>query len=242
MEPTLLELRWSIVEAVELLGQADVPLDTRADRARALLLAALCRFHHTTEYIPHAPSIEPNPPTTNTIPNDLDLDDSIWPQPRRLSDYRQERGMRIPEFTAFLGILHHEYAAVVHRHPVDRRLRDQIAFKLGVHWSAIAEFLPAHRQPIKPPPPPVPIPNPSGEVPSQPWYLVDAYTGQIVSGPHHEPVPLNGYYMVEPLSRMCTNLIVLDDYSGTEEDQLPPEGYSDKELRSIYGDGAWDDD
>ena len=45
-------------------------------------------------------------------------------------------------FGDWLGIAHFEYAAVIHRLPVDRRLRDQIAYKLGVAWQAIAEFMP----------------------------------------------------------------------------------------------------
>jgi hypothetical protein len=40
--------------------------------------------------------------------------------------------MHIPAFTAFLGITHQEYAHVFYRQPLDRRVRDQIAYKLGV--------------------------------------------------------------------------------------------------------------
>jgi hypothetical protein len=31
-----------------------------------------------------------------------------------------------------LGITHQEYSHVIHRLPVDQRLRDQIAYKLGI--------------------------------------------------------------------------------------------------------------
>ena len=58
------------------------------------------------------------------------------PTPRSLADYRQERGMRIPAFTAFLGVTLDDYAQVVQRGPVDRRLRDQIAYRLRVPWPA----------------------------------------------------------------------------------------------------------
>ena len=54
--------------------------------------------------------------------------------------------MHIPAFTAFLGITHQEYAHVFYREPLDRRVRDQIAYKLGVDWREIAEFMPAQPQ------------------------------------------------------------------------------------------------
>lgn len=235
MEPTLMELRRTMVEAIELLDQSLVPLDPHTHRARAVLLAALCRFYCSSGREDALPSEAP------VHQDNDDLDDIAWPPAPSLSDYRQERGMRIHEFTDWLGIAHYEYANVVHRVPVDRRLRDQIAFRLGVRWTEIAEFGPKQPQP-EPPPLPELIPAlPGSPPPNEPWYLIDEYTGKIVSGPHHEPVPENGWHTQEPLTGKGTNLISLSSYPGTEEQGLPPDGYSDDILQILYG-NADDDD
>jgi hypothetical protein len=39
-----------------------------------------------------------------------------------------------------------------------------------------------------------------------------------------------------------TNLVTLIPPWASEEDQLPPEGYSDEDLEAIYGDSATQDD
>ena len=88
---------------------------------------------------------------------------------------------------AMLGITHQEYAHVMHRRPVDRRIRDQIADKLGIRWSAIAEFMPEAALPWLEI---ASIPAPAGAPPpAEPWYLVQQTTGRIVSGPHDAPLP-----------------------------------------------------
>jgi len=56
--------------------------------------------------------------------DDVDSVDLAPLTARSLSEYRQERGMHIPAFTAFLGITHQEYAHVIYRQPLDRRVRD----------------------------------------------------------------------------------------------------------------------
>jgi hypothetical protein len=148
--------------------------------------------------------------------------DALHPAPRRLADYRQERNLSMRDFTDLLGITQQEYAHVIHRLPIDRRLRDQIAYKLGVPWSAIAEFMPGAALPW---PETTPIPAPAGAPPpSEPWYVVHPTTGRIVSGPHNEPLPENAAYVHDPLTYNTTNLVVLFDRTN-EEAQLPPEGY-----------------
>jgi len=65
--------------------------------------------------------------------------------------------MTLPQFTEWLGIAHFEYAAVVHRQRVDHGLRDQIAYRLGVPKTQIAEFLPPQPR-LRP----LPLPAPDG--------------------------------------------------------------------------------
>jgi hypothetical protein len=130
METNLESLRAAVVAAVDILGRTTDPAGDRAQRALALLAHALAA----------APA--DRGAAEADAAGELALVAAAWLQPRRLTDYRQERGMTIPQFTAFLGIAHFEYAQVVHRQKVDPRLRDQIAFRLGVPWQAIAEFMP----------------------------------------------------------------------------------------------------
>lgn len=242
-EPTLLELRWCMIEAVNVLQDETIPLEKRTQDARATLFAALCRFYDSYPEEQTASSSEPvHQIAGEFIDNEVNLAELESPA-RSLSDYREERKMHIPDFTDFLGILHPEYADVVHRLPVDRRVRDQIAFRLGVHWTEIAEFMPRQNQPEIPLPPIAPIPAPEGTPPpEEPWYLVERFTGKIVSGPHNEPVPLNGFYVAEPLTGECGNIIELaEPLNGIEEESLPPGGYNAEELYYVYGIGNAED-
>jgi hypothetical protein len=188
-----------VVEAISILRCSEDALDARVHRVQAVLLAALWRLDAEApedltvlEIVPEAEM--PNQPSDD----DAESVDLAQPTPRSLADYRKEYGMTIPQFTDWLGIPHHEYAAVVYRMPVDPRLREQIAFRLGVSWRQIAEFLPP-----QPPPRPqlVPLPAPdAAEPPREPWYLVDDLTGKVLSGPHHEPLPANAAYLGDPLT------------------------------------------
>lgn len=242
MEAELRDLRAAVVEALHILRGDANPLDVRAGHADAVLTAALWRLRAvpiadapTEEEEPDGSAERASPPAAD----DRDADNGeaiVFPEPRPLAAYRQERRLTIPAFTDWLGILHHEYAAVVRRLPVDRRLRDQIAFKLGVPWREIAEFMPAPAP--APRPRPVPKPAPAGaRPPLRPWFLFDEDAGTIISGPHHEPIPANGWILGDPITWMPTNLVTLHDASGmTEEDRLPPEGYSAAERAQLYGD------
>jgi len=238
MEANQTHLRTSIIAALTILRHDTMSLEARVQDAEAALLAALvyCDAHTPEEAAPEAP--EPALPGIDAALADMEQIDRFHPEPRQLSAYRQERGMRIPAFTAFLGIAHHEYAAIVRRCPSDRRLRDQIAFKLGVAWQAIAEFMP--EPPPQPRSQPLPLPPREGaKPPSHPWYLVDEETGQVLSGPHTDPLPANAVYLGDPRTWEPSNLVVLHDYSAcTEEDQLPAEGFSAKEREAMYAD--WD--
>lgn len=239
MDANLLHLRTSVIEAVTILQKSHNPLDIRVDHANAVLRAALWHLGREQNEEPSATDVDPEVAVASERGDDeMEIIDSLHPTPRSLSDYRRDRGMRISAFTDWLGIPQHEYAHIIHRQPVDRRLRDHVAYKLGVEWRVIAEFMP------KPPPEPyvrlVPIPAPEGtEPPPEPWYLLDEETGQVISGPHTEPIPENAGYLSHPLIGNPCNLVVLYDLSGyTEENQLPPDGYSAKERSWRYDD--WD--
>jgi hypothetical protein len=211
---TELQLRAAVVAAVGALRQIADPVDDRVHQALTVLDQAL------------AISVE-TPDAEGASAGDGDeLVERVRPRPRSLSDYRQERGMSIPQFTDWLGIAHFEYAHVVHRQPVDPRLRDQIAFRLGVSWTQIAEFLPLE------PPPPEPVPATAGP-PREPWYLIE-----VLSGPHETPLPANACYLGDPATGAPTNFVVLHDDWPSEEEQLPPEGYTAAERRELYGDDA----
>jgi hypothetical protein len=239
MGTDLRHLRGALEEAITILEQDTTAIAARVDHTLAVLYATL--VHHRGALADPEPPLEADQDTQNEDQRaDGELDDSaiLFPPPHRLANYRQERGMHIPAFTAFLGITHVDYVAVVHRQAVDRRLRDQIAYKLGVRWQEIAEFM--SETPPKPQPQPVPIPAPDDALPPhRPWYLVDDETGRVLSGPHATPVPENGYYIGHLLAHKAPDLVVLHDFSGyTREDQLPPGGYTKKELQEMYPD--WD--
>ena len=134
----------------------------------------------------------------------------------------------VPPITTLLGITHQEYAHVIHRLPVDRRLRDQIAYNLGVHWSAIA----SHARSCAALAGDRPSRHLLDPGPCEPWYLVHQTTGRIVSGPHNEPLPENAAYYCDPLTQNTTNLVVLFPAWTSEEAQLPPEGYSAMEDKA----------
>jgi hypothetical protein len=232
MDASLLCLHASVVEAVTILQRDPAPLDARAHHALAVLQAALIYLQYNVVEEPPAPDLDGLDTTAAQVDDDTDSVDLAPLTARSLSDYRVERGMRIPAFTAFLGITHQEYAHVIHRQPLDRRVRDQIAYKLGVEWREIAEFMPAQPQTW---PEIVPLPAPDGEpLPPEPWYLVDEETGRITSGPHDTPIPANGGYLCDQLTYESTNLVALWYPSTSEEDQLPPEGYSARDLQLIY--------
>src|SRR4051812_44355395 len=86
-------------------------------------------------------------------------------------------------------------------------------------------------------PEPAPADAPS---PLEPWYLIDEETGRIVSGPHTMPIPANGGYLCDPLTNGPTNLVGLSYPLGCEEEQLPPEGFSARDLEIMYEEGAAD--
>ena len=238
MDTTLADLRASVIEALQILRADADPLNVRAISADAVLIAALWRL----EYIwgEAAPLAEEAPTVAAaSVPaadEETDALDDAYPHPRSLVEYRQERQMRISEFVDSLGIGHFEYLEVVHRRPVDRRLRDQIAFKLGVAWQEIAEFMPE-----QPGSRLVPLPPREGALPPrEPWYLFDDETGRIISGPHHEPLPENGHYLGDPITGASTSLVVLwDRLHLTEEGQLLPDGHGTKELADTYNDKDW---
>jgi hypothetical protein len=238
MDVALRELHASVVEAVTILQRDPAPLDARAHHTLAVLQAALLHLHSTmVEEEPPAPDPE-ELETDAQVDDDTDSVDLVPLAARSLSDYRQERGMNIPAFTAFLGITHQEYAHVVYRQPLDRRVRDQIAFKLGVDWREIAEFMPAQPQTW---PEIVPLPASEGEPPPpEPWYLVDHVTGRITSGPHTTPIPANGAYLCDQLTNASTNLVALWYPFTREEENLPPEGFSARDLEVMYEESAAD--
>lgn len=235
MRTDLGHLHTSLVHAVTILRQDTTMPEAQVDHALAILRAALSHWRFDPSIIAAAADSAPEIVDTDDRAEEA-IDDIEIPPPRSLSDYRRERGMTILAFGDWLGIAHFEYAGVIHRLPVDRRLRDQIAYKLGVAWQAIAEFMP--ERPPQPRPQPVPIPAPDGTPPpDEPWYLFDDETGYILSGPHNTSVPENGFYLSDPLAGGPSNLVVLHDFSGyTEEQQLPPEGFSDATLRAWYPD------
>jgi hypothetical protein len=238
MDAELHYLHASVMEAVTILQRDPAPLDARAHHALAVLQAALLYLQYNmAEEEP--PALDPQElDTAAQVDDDTDTVDYLPLAPRSLSDYRQERGMHIPAFTAFLGITQQEYAYVFYREPLDRRVRDQIAYKLGVDWREIAEFMPAQPQTW---PEIVPEPAPEGApLPSEPWYLVDRVRGRITSGPHTTPVPANGAYLCDQLTYAPTNLVALWPPFRREEDQLPPEGYSARDLEIMYEEGAAD--
>ena len=145
----------------------------------------------------------------------------------------------VPPITTLLGITLQEYAHVIHRLPVDRRIRDQIAYKLGIRWSAIAEFMPEAALPWLEI---ASIPAPAGAPPpAEPWYLVHETTGRIVSGPHDAPLPGNAVYLCDPLTQRTTNLVVLFAAWTSEEAQLQSEGYSAHERRIMEEERAEED-
>jgi hypothetical protein len=234
IEDDLRQLSAAVVRAVGILRQDGAPPDAQAHHALAVLLAALSVLDREVLEERQAPTaaarvVVPSAPADD----DLDTIDLAQPVPRSLADYREERGMTIDQFTALLGILHHDYAAVIHRLPVDRRLRDQVAFRLGVPWPAIAEFLPP--APPEPRPRLIPIPAPpEATPPGEAWYLVDRETGTLVSGPHHEALPMNAVYLVDPILCEPTNLVILwSDDGFREEHQLPPTGYTLEERQCL---------
>jgi hypothetical protein len=232
MDAALRYLHASVVEAVTILQRDPLPLDARAHHTLAVLQAALLHVkYHMAEEEPPAPdSVELD--TAAQVDDDTDIVELAPLAARSLSEYRQERGMHIPAFTALLGITHQEYAHVFYRQPLDRRVRDQIAYKLGVDWREIAEFMPAQPQIW---PEIVPIPAPEGAPrPREPWYLIDEETGRIVSGPHATPIPVNAGYLGDPLTHAPTNLVALCYPLGCEEEQLPPEGFSARDLEVMY--------
>lgn len=241
------------VEAVELLGEAARPLDPHVHHARAVLVAAL---HHLSCELAEEDWVAASSPAedvaSRTAPmevvsapaadDDLDPIDDPSPSPRSLADYREARGMTVLEFGRWLGIAHFEYAAAVHRRPVDRRIRDQIAYKLGVPWRAIAEFRPAQPKPLRDV---LPLPAPPNAKPlAEPWYLIDAVTGRIRSGPHHEPLPANACFLLDELTVGDAQLVCLynDDGPGTEEEAVPPAGYRRDVREWLHGHLGADDD
>jgi hypothetical protein len=236
MDNELRELHASVVEAVTILQRDPNPLDAHAHHALAVLQAALL---HVQYYMVEEEPPAPDPVELDTAAQVDDDTDSVELAPlaaRSLSEYRQERGMHIPAFTAFLGITHQEYAYAIYRQPQDRRIRDQIAYKLGVDWHEIAEFMPAQPRIW---PEIVPLPAPEGApLPSEPWYLVDRVTGRITSGPHTTPIPANGAYLCDQVTYESTNLVALWSPFTREEDQLPPEGYSARDIELMYEEGA----
>jgi hypothetical protein len=239
MDADVAYLHASVVEAVTILQRDPTALDTRAHHALAVLQAALLYLQDSLVEEPPAPE----PDGQDRVAQGDDDTDSVDLAPlpvRSLSAYRQERGMHIPAFTAFLGITQQEYAQVMHRQPVDRRLRDQIAYKLGVKWQAIAEFLPAQPQHW---PEIVPLPAPEGApLPTEPWYLIDLQTGRIASGPHTTPIPTNAVYLADPLTSMPTNLVAVCSPWSSEEAQLPPEGHNASARAIFYDEPVAEDD
>lgn len=233
MDANFKHLWIATVEAVELLGQAATPLDPHIHHARAVLAAALQHLYYEVD---ENDLMSPTEPTEAVpippIADDLDSADDLSPAPRSLADYREERGMTVLEFGRWLGIAHFEYAAVVNRRPVDRRIRDQIAYKLGVDWWAIAEFMPEQPQPHREV---APLPaRPDAEPPDEPWYFLDEVTGRIRSGPHDEPYPENALHLYDYATEGAAQLIALWDFDWpqTEEDQLPPGGRNVIEYKS----------
>lgn len=235
MDANFKHLWIATVEAVELIGQAATPLDPHVHHARAVLAAALQHLHYKVNEDDLMSPTEPTEAVPAVPPaDDLQSADDPAPIPRSLADYRTERGMTVLQFGQWLGIAHFEYAAVVHRQPVDRRICDQIAYKLGVDWHAIAEFMPKHPQPeLYREITPIPAP-PGAKPPAEPWYLLDEVTGRIRSGPHHESLPKNAFYLWDPLTDGAAQLVVLDDFKerSTAEEQLPPEGHNVIEYTS----------
>lgn len=235
MEDHLTHLHTSVLAAILVLQHDARSLDARVEEAEAVLCAALLcwdmRACIDATLSPGTLNVTNSGESLATTSAPVNRPD---PAPLPLSAYRQERGLTISAFTEMLGIFHHEYVAVIHRQPVDPRVRDQIAFKLGVPWQAIAEFMPKPPPQLKPRPVAIP-PGEGAEVPSTPWYLVDEQTGQVLSGPHTEPLPENAVYLHDPFKGEEWNLVVLCDYSHlTEEDCLPPGGYSRNERDAVY--------
>jgi len=241
MESDLSYLRAAVVEALTLLQADAAPLAARAFHAQAVLRTALWRLGLAQQDA--APTLQVDPLVMPAGAEAGDNDDDLAALPRRtlrsLSDERRERRMTIPQFTAWLGIAHHEYAAVVQRRLVDRRLRDQIAFTLGVAWHALAECMPEPPLPPRPRPRPLP-PSDDAPPPDEPWFLVDAETGAIVSGPDHAPLPANAGYRSDPLRGGPTNLVVIVDRMPVpEEALLLLGGYSAAERARIDDDENW---
>jgi hypothetical protein len=245
MEDDLRQLSAAVVRAIGILRQDGAPRDARAHHALAVLLAALWVLDLEAAAVEehHASAADPRAAVPSArADDDMDTIDLVQPTPRSLFAYREERGMTIPQFTAFLGIPHHEYAAVVHRQPVDRRLRDQIAFRLGVSWPAIAEFVPP--APPEPRPQPIPMPAPpEAAPPDEPWYLVDNETGSILSGPHHEALPANAAYLGDPILGGLTNLVILwsDDECSDERQWLYDERAAEADDANADGHAARDE-
>jgi hypothetical protein len=236
MDEKLRHLCTAVVRAVGILRQDADPVDARAHYADAVLRTALWHIgYNPADFRPRAVEPELVVPSAGTD-DDADSLDLAQLTSRRLADYRQEREMTIPQFADFLGLLHPEYVAVVQRQKVDRRVRDQIAFRLGVPWTMIAEFMP-------PPPRPRPEPRPApagAEPPPELWYLVDEESGEVISGPHTEPIPENSDYLHDPIAGESTNLAVVFDDTIVEYNLLPPDGYTADERRAICGEDATD--
>jgi hypothetical protein len=239
MEDKLRHLCTAVVRAVGILRQEADPADARAQYADAVLRTALWHIGYNPKgFRPRVAELEIAAPRAHTD-DDADSLDLARPTPRSLADYRQEREMTIPQFTTYLGLLHREYVDVVHRLPVDRRVRDQIAFRLGVPWTMIAEFMPEQLRPARPRPEPLPAPE-GAEPPREPWFLVDEESGEVISGPHTEPVPANAVFPNDLIVGGPTNLVALFDEPLTEEEWLPPGGFTRDERRTMYDEDAMD--
>src|SRR4051812_4010860 len=98
MEANQTHLRASVIAALTILRHDTMSLEARVQDAEAALLAALvyCHAHTPEEAEPEAP--EPALPGIDAALADMEQIDRFHPEPRHLSAYRQERGMRIPAF------------------------------------------------------------------------------------------------------------------------------------------------
>src|SRR3954454_25283025 len=108
MDADLRYLHASVVEAVTILQRDPTPLDTRAHHTLAVLQAALLygQYHMVEEEPPAPEPVELD--TATQVDDDTYSIELALLAARSLSPYRQERGMHIPAFTAFLGVTHHD--------------------------------------------------------------------------------------------------------------------------------------
>src|SRR5262245_18418981 len=108
MDENLRHLCTAVVRAVGILRQDADPADARAHYAAAVLRMALLHVGYDPADVQPQPA-EPEiaAPSAHTD-DDVDSLDLARPQPRNLSEYRQERGMTIPQFTDWLSIAHFE--------------------------------------------------------------------------------------------------------------------------------------